>query len=51
MITDEIPDLPFQKSDCDFLDIDGESYLVIANYYSKWFELVNAKSTTSVIQI
>ncbi|KAI8128832.1 hypothetical protein CVS40_1690 [Lucilia cuprina] len=47
IIPHEIPNLPFEKIGCDILEYSGKNFLVVVDYYSKWFELIYLKSKTS----
>lgn len=47
MLLDEVPTLPFNKVGCDFCQWGNKTYFVVADYYSKWFELIHVSSLTA----
>lgn len=49
----EIPELPFQKVGSDILDFGGKSYVVIADYLTKWLEIIllKNKQSSSIIEV
>lgn len=40
LIQHEIPNEPFKRVCCDILEHKGKNYLVLADFYSKWIELI-----------
>ena len=47
----EIPDRPWQRVGLDLFEIDSENFMVISDYYSKFFEIAklpNTKSSTVI---
>ena len=42
-----LPECPWQSDGADLLTYRSQSFLVITDYYSRWFELVRMTSTTS----
>lgn len=52
MISHEISDIPFHKIGMDFMEVDGKNYLIIADYYTKYLEIlpVKKKIRQTVIQ-
>lgn len=46
LISHEIPNIPFYKVASDILQFEGENYLVLQDYYSKWLEIVRLKNKT-----
>ncbi|KAK3741612.1 hypothetical protein QZH41_006978 [Actinostola sp. cb2023] len=51
MIGHEVPERPWQRIALDLFHLDGEEYLVISDYYSKYFEITKLTSTTSAVII
>ena len=47
MIAHEVPDRPWQSVATDLFSMDGETYLVIVDYYSRYFEIERLQTTTS----
>lgn len=47
LINHEIPDKPFSKIACDILEYKSKNYLVLADYYSNWIELIRIKNKDS----
>ena len=47
----DVPDLPWQKVGMDIMELDKEQYIVITDYHSKYFELSQLTSTTTVTTI
>ncbi|XP_039300258.1 uncharacterized protein K02A2.6-like [Nilaparvata lugens] len=47
MICHEIPDFPFQKLGTDIMEFKGRAYLVVADYLTKWLEIVPLKGKQS----
>ncbi|KAK3741172.1 hypothetical protein QZH41_002992 [Actinostola sp. cb2023] len=47
MIGHKVPERPWQRIALDLFHLDGEEYLVISDYYSKYFEITKLTSTTS----
>lgn len=47
LISHEIPTEPFKKVACDILEFKAKSYLVLADYYSKWIELIKLNKKTA----
>lgn len=47
MIVDETSKLPYEKIGCDFLNFSNNNYLIVADYYSKWFDLIKVASMTA----
>lgn len=43
----KVPDYPFQKLAADFCDFGASSYLVVADYFSKWLEIIEMKSKST----
>lgn len=39
-------DIPFEKVASDILQFNGETYLVVQDYYSKWLEIIKLKNKT-----
>ena len=46
-----IPDRPWQKVALDLFELQNEHYLVITDYFSKFFEVTKLSSTTSASTI
>ena len=42
------PDYSWQKTAMDLFELNGQSYLIVVDYYSRWLETVHLKQTTSV---
>lgn len=53
LLSHEIIDLPFYKVAADILEFDGNNYLVLVDYYSRWLEVerIRDKSALSVINV
>ena len=51
MIGHKIPDRPWQKVSLDLFEHEGENYLALSDYYSKFFEVTKLSSTTSTSTI
>ncbi|CAI6353509.1 unnamed protein product [Macrosiphum euphorbiae] len=47
LIFHEIPSLPFEIVSCDVLTFAGFDFLVIADHYSKWLELIKLQQKTA----
>jgi hypothetical protein len=47
----EIPNAPWQIVACDLFDHDGSKYVIMADYYSDWFEVEKVTSTTATVII
>ncbi|XP_055910817.1 uncharacterized protein K02A2.6-like [Eupeodes corollae] len=49
----EIPEYPYQKVGCDILEFEGKSFLVVIDYFSRWFDLKKLpnKTAKSVVNI
>jgi len=47
LIYHEIPSLPFEIVSCDILTFAGLDFLVIADHYSKWLELIKIQQKTA----
>ncbi len=47
MIPHEVPDRPWQVIATDLFLLDGETYVVVVDYYSRYFEIERLQSTTS----
>ena len=51
MKSHEIPDRPWERVGIDLFELDGENFMVISDYYSKFFEITklpNTKSSTVI---
>src|SRR5204863_2482606 len=49
-----VPFLPWEKIGIDFLDIKGQAYMIVIDYYSKYtevFSLPNMKSVTVISKL
>lgn len=46
LINHEIPNVPFAKVASDIFQFEGENYLVMQDYYSKWLEIKKIKNKT-----
>lgn len=51
MISHKIPERPWQEEATDLFTWNNEDYLVIVDYYSRYFELEKLHSTTSAAMI
>ena len=51
MIGHEVPDRPWQKVSLHLFEHEGENYLALSDYYSKFFEVTKLSSTTSTSTI
>ena len=53
MIPHEFPTKPWEMCATDLFDLDRETYIVIADYYSKFFEVkkINSSSSKTVINV
>jgi len=51
LISHEIPKVPFGKVASDILQFEGENYLVLQDYYSKWLEIIKLKNKTGTTVI
>ena len=47
MITHELPERPWQNVATDLFTFENEQYLIVVDYYSKYFELERMSTTTS----
>ena len=47
MISTELPDFPWQRVGSDLFVLNGVSYLLVVDYYSRFPEIVKLKTTTS----
>lgn len=47
LMSHDIPELPFQKIGGDIMEYGGRSYLIVADYLTKWLEIVPLKSKQS----
>lgn len=47
LISTEFPDRPWQKVGADLMELDGEVYLVLVDYFSRYVELAKLKSSTA----
>lgn len=47
LITHDIPDIPFYKVGVDIGELNGNDYLILIDYFSKWLEVVKLGSKTS----
>lgn len=47
LLSHEIPMLPFNKIGCDFFEFKNKDYIVIVDYFSKWFEFRKMRNKTS----
>ncbi|CAI6377683.1 unnamed protein product [Macrosiphum euphorbiae] len=47
LIPHEVPNYPYEKVGADILSFEGTDYLVIVDYYSKWFDLIKLKYKTA----
>lgn len=43
----DTPEFPWQRVAMDLFELDGNNYLVIVDYYSRWIEVAHMKSTTT----
>jgi len=43
----DVPELPFQKIAADIMDCQGQTYLVVMDYFSKWLEILQLKRKDS----
>lgn len=51
MLPHEVPNLPWEKVACDLFYLDGEIYLLVVDYFSKYIELVKLIDSSSSIQV
>jgi len=51
LIPHEIPSYPYEKVGADILAVAGSDYLVIVDYYSKWFDLIKLRFKTATEMI
>ena len=53
MIPHELPTKPWEICATDLFELDRETYIVIADYYSKFFEVkkINSSSSKTVINV
>ena len=47
LIPSPVPDLPWEVAASDILTFEGEQYLVLVDYYSKYIEVTKLKNLTS----
>jgi len=47
MIAHKLPDRPWQNVTTDLFELDNEHYLIVVDYYSRYFELERMSTTTS----
>jgi len=47
MIAHKLPDYPWQNVTTDLFELDNEHYLIVVDYYSRYFELERIPTTTS----
>lgn len=47
MLSHTIPDLPFMKIALDIAELQGQNYLIIYDYYSRWLELCKLRDKTA----
>ena len=47
MIPTDLPDYPWQKIETDLFFMNGANYLIAVDYFSRYFEIIKLKSTTS----
>ncbi|XP_064597501.1 uncharacterized protein K02A2.6-like [Liolophura sinensis] len=52
LISHEIPSRPWEKVGCDLFEFDGKDYMILADYYSDYFEIdrLHDKTATTVIK-
>jgi len=47
MIAHKLPDRPWKNVATDLFELDNEHYLIVVDYYSRYFELERMSTTTS----
>ena len=48
LIPSPVPDLPWEVAASDILTCEGEQYLILVDYYSKYVEVTKLKALTSL---